>query len=67
MIGGVADSGSNMSGALNQFGNDFISIPCAAHRLNLSVNEMLLEKKIKTKGLYNVRIYIIITKKAILL
>lgn len=50
MIGGVADSGANMSAALSKFDDEFISLPCAAHRLNLSVNELFSQKNIKSKG-----------------
>ena len=44
--GFVSDSGANVYAALKQF-KESITLPCAAHRLNLCVNDLLHERKIK--------------------
>ncbi|CAF1084047.1 unnamed protein product [Brachionus calyciflorus] len=42
----VCDSGSNMI-AITRFNDNFV--PCAAHRINLCVNDIMSEKEVKTK------------------
>ena len=44
--GFVSDSGANVFEALKQF-IESITLPCAAHRLNLCVNDLLHQRKIK--------------------
>lgn len=46
LISATSDSGSNFKGALNMFDAKIHKIPCAAHKLNLCVNDMFRVKKI---------------------
>ncbi|CAF1106996.1 unnamed protein product [Brachionus calyciflorus] len=43
------DSGANMKGAVAKFSNDMLKLPCAAHKLNSCVTDLLNIKKIKIK------------------
>ncbi|CAF0706276.1 unnamed protein product [Brachionus calyciflorus] len=43
------DSGANMKGAVAKFSNDMLKLPCAAHKLNSCVADLLNIKKIKIK------------------
>ncbi|XP_065672004.1 uncharacterized protein LOC136089842 [Hydra vulgaris] len=49
----VTDSGANIFFAVNKFDENVLKIPCAGHRLNLVVNDLLNTRDIKVKKLKN--------------
>lgn len=51
VFAGVADRGANMLAAMRMFDDEFVKVPCSAHRINLAVGDLLKEKKIKFKGI----------------
>ena len=44
----VIDSGANITSAIEKFPASIQKLPCAGHRINLCVNDLFKEKKIKT-------------------
>nr|XP_047132437.1 zinc finger BED domain-containing protein 4-like [Hydra vulgaris] len=49
----VTDSGANIFSAVNKFDDNVLKIPCADHRLNLVVNDLLNARDIKVKKFKN--------------
>ncbi|XP_012565115.2 uncharacterized protein LOC105849309 [Hydra vulgaris] len=49
----VTDSGANIFSAVNKFADNVLKIPCAGHRLNLVVNDLLNARDIKVKKIKN--------------
>ncbi|XP_065681569.1 zinc finger BED domain-containing protein 4-like [Hydra vulgaris] len=49
----VTDSGANIFSAVNKFDDNVLKIPCAGHRLNLVVNDLLNARDIKVKKFKN--------------
>ena len=49
----VTDSDANIFSAVNKFDDNVLKIPCAGHRLNLVVNDLLNTRDIKVKKLKN--------------
>ncbi|XP_065678492.1 E3 SUMO-protein ligase ZBED1-like [Hydra vulgaris] len=49
----VTDSGANIFSAVNKFDDNVLKIPCAGHRLNLVVNDLLNARDIKVKKIKN--------------
>ncbi|XP_065671958.1 uncharacterized protein LOC136089797 [Hydra vulgaris] len=49
----VTDSGAKIFSAVNKFDDNVLKIPCAGHRLNLMVNDLLNTRDIKVKKLKN--------------
>nr|XP_047144767.1 zinc finger BED domain-containing protein 4-like [Hydra vulgaris] len=49
----VTDLGANIFSAVNKFDDNVLKIPCAGHRLNLVVNDLLNTRDIKVKKFKN--------------